>query len=110
MNTNIFSQAPAPDAIPGEPRGLVVGAVATCLLAARQYLKRKCAARADLVTRAEFCAEMRDISDRIHADHLALLEKLGSNHRELLAALERQGTRINGLEAGLARLDERTRK
>jgi len=34
----------------------------------------------------------------------------GVNHRELLAVLERQPTRVNALEAGLARLDERTRK
>jgi hypothetical protein len=34
----------------------------------------------------------------------------GVNHRELLAVLERQATRVNALEAGLARLDERTRK
>ena len=48
--------------------------------------------------------------ERINADHLAILEKLDANHRELLAALERQATRINALEAGLARVDERTRK
>jgi len=108
MNTNLFSQAPSPDAIPAEPRGLIVGAIATFLLAARQCLKRKWAARTELITRAELCAEMRDISDRIHADHLAMLEKLDANHRELLAALERQVTRINALEAGLARVDERT--
>jgi hypothetical protein len=46
----------------------------------------------------------------MHADHLALLEKLDLNHRELLAALEQQATRINALETGLARVDERTRK
>jgi hypothetical protein len=80
------------------------------LVAVRQYLKRKAAARGDAISRAEFCAAMRDISDRIHADHLALLEKLGANHGELLAALERQASRINALEAGFARLDERTRK
>jgi hypothetical protein len=48
--------------------------------------------------------------DHLHANHLAILEKLDANHRELLAALERQGTRINALEAGFARVDERTRK
>jgi hypothetical protein len=110
MSTNLLSQAPAPDAIPAEPRGLLLGAIATFLLAVRQCLKRKCAARADAISRAEFGAEMREISDRIHADHLALLEKLGANHRELLAALERQANRINELEVGFARLDERTRK
>jgi hypothetical protein len=63
----------------------------------------------ELVTRAEFCAEMLASRERMHGDHLALLEKLDANHRELLAALERQGTRLNALEAGLARVDERTR-
>ena len=43
-------------------------------------------------------------------DHLALLENLDANHRELLAALDRQVTRINAIESGLARVDERTRK
>jgi hypothetical protein len=64
----------------------------------------------EVVSRAEFCVEMREISERIHADHLALLEKLDTNHRELLAALERQVERINALESGLARVDERTRR
>ena len=45
-------------------------------------------------------------ADHIHAGHLAILEKLDINHRELLAALERQATRINTLESGLARVDE----
>ena len=49
------------------------------------------------------------MEDNIHAGHLAILEKLDANHRELLAALERQATRINALESGLARVDERTR-
>jgi hypothetical protein len=41
---------------------------------------------------------------------LGILEKLDANHRELLAVLERQASRINTLETGLARVDERTRK
>ena len=44
----------------------------------------------------------------MYAAHLALLEKLEGNHRALLAALERQGTRINVIESGRARVDERT--
>ena len=50
------------------------------------------------------------LKDHIHAGHLAILEKLDANHRELLAALDRQVTRINAIESGLARVDERTRK
>ena len=48
--------------------------------------------------------------ERINATHLAILEKLDANHRELLVALDRQATRINALEAGLARVDDPTRK
>jgi hypothetical protein len=48
--------------------------------------------------------------ERINATHLAILEKLDANQRELLAALDRQSPRINALETGLARLDERTRR
>jgi hypothetical protein len=46
----------------------------------------------------------------MHATHLAILEKLDANQRELLAALDRQVARINTLETGLARVDERTSK
>jgi D-alanyl-D-alanine dipeptidase len=91
-------------------RGVLAGFLTAVVLALRNYLKRKAAGKAELVTRAELCAEMREISERIHADHLALLEKLDSNHRELLAALERQAGRISALECGLARVDERTKE
>ena len=40
---------------------------------------------------------------------LALLVTGCVGHRELLAALERQATRINAVESGLARVDERTK-
>jgi hypothetical protein len=62
------------------------------------------------MSRADFYAELVALKDQIHAGHLAILEKLDTDHRELLAALERQGTRINTLEASLARVDERTKR
>ena len=40
---------------------------------------------------------------------LALLATGCVGHRELLAALDRQATRINAVESGLARVDERTK-
>jgi len=40
---------------------------------------------------------------------LALLVTGCVGHRELLAALERQATRINAVESGLARVDERSK-
>jgi hypothetical protein len=63
-----------------------------------------------LVTRADFYAEMLPTRERINAIHLAILDKLDANHRELLSALDRQGSRINTLETGLGRVDERTRR
>ena len=110
MNTNLLSNATVPQDASTDTRGVVAALVAALVLAFRKHLKRKAASHPDLLSRADFCAEMREMSDRIHNDHLALLEKLGSNNRELLAALERQDARISGLEAGFARLDERTKR
>ena len=84
--------------------------IGSAFLLAKKLLSPKPAAKPELVSRADFYAEMLATRERINADHLAILEKLDANHRELLAALDRQVTRINALEAGLARVDERTRK
>jgi hypothetical protein len=77
------------------------------MLAFRNYLKGKAASKPELASRAEFCAEMLAARDRLHANHLAILEKLDVNRRELLATLERLATRINELECTLARVDAR---
>src|SRR5271165_6101142 len=95
--------------IPGEGWAAIAGAVGSALLLAKKLLGPR-AARPELMSRADFYAEMLEVRDRMQANHLALLEKLDANHRELLAALERQAGRVNALEAGFARLDERTRK
>ena len=108
MSTNILTEPAPPDA-GAEPRSLLAALIALLLLTLR-YLKRKLAAQPDAVTRAELCQAMGQLTERIHNDHLSLLEKLDRNHRELLAAVERQGNRISALEAGVARLDERTAK
>ena len=87
----------------------VAGAIGSALLLAKKLLTPK-AAKPEPMSRADFYAELAVLKDHIHAGHLAILEKLDANHRELLAALDRLATRINALEAGLARVDERTRK
>ena len=89
--------------------GTVIGVVGSALLLAKKLLSPK-AAKPEPMGRADFYAELAALKDHIHAGHLTILEKLDANHRELLAALERLGTRISTLEAGFARLDERTRK
>jgi len=106
MNTNLNAQIPAAHSLTGE--GTAVGLFAAAFLLARKLFSPK-PAKPELMSRADFYAELVALKDQIHAGHLAILEKLDANHRELLAALERQGSRINTLEAGLARVDERTR-
>ena len=110
MNTNLQSQIPSPRAISGEGWAAIIGAVGSAFLLAKKLLSPKPAHKPELVTRADFYAEMLATRERINAIHLAILDKLDANHRELLAALERQAIRINAVESGLARVDERTRK
>jgi hypothetical protein len=86
------------------------GVIGSAILLAKKLLSPKPAHKPELVTRADFYAEMLATRERINATHLAILDKLDANHRELLAALGRQVSRINRLEMGLARVDERTRK
>jgi hypothetical protein len=107
MNTN--PQIASSRSIPGEGWAAIVGAVGSALLLVKKLLGPG-TAKPEPVSRADFYAEMLASRERTHANHLALLEKLDANHRELLAALERHAVRINALEAGLARVDERTRK
>ena len=109
MNTDLNSQMGSPRAISGEGWATIAGVVGSALLLAKKLVSPK-PAKAEPVSRAEFYAEMMATRERINATQLAILEKLDANHRELLAALERQGNRINSVETGLARVDERSRE
>jgi len=109
MSPNVLSQTESSGVASSEPRGFIPVVIGAAVLAVRKYLKRKAAAKGEPLSRGDFYAEMVQLQERLHGDHLALLEKLDVNHRELLAALERQAARINALESGLARVDERTR-
>ena len=108
MNTNLNSPLPVARSLSGEGWAAIIGAIGSAFLLVKKLLSPK-PAKPEHVSRAEFCAEMLATRERFHTNHLALLEKLDVNHRELLAAFERLATRINALEAGLARVDERTR-
>ena len=110
MNTNLNSQVASARSISGEGWAAIAGAIGSVVLLAKKLLSPKPAHKPELVTRADFYAEMLATRERINATHLAILEKLDANHRDLLAALDRQVSRINTLETELARLDERTRK
>jgi hypothetical protein len=107
MNTSLNSPIPAARSLSSE--GTVIGAVGAVALLMKKLLSSK-PAKPEPMGRADFFAELAALKDHIHTGHLAILDKLDANHRDLLAALDRQATRINTLEAGLARVDERTRK
>ena len=109
MRTKSNTQIPSARSLSGEGWAAIIGAVGSVFLLAKKLLNPKPAHKPEWVTRPDFYAEMLATRERINATHLAILEKLDANHRELLAALERQVVRINSLEAGLARVDERTR-
>jgi hypothetical protein len=109
MSTNLNPQIPPARSVSSESWPTAVGVIGSALLIAKKFLTPR-AAKPDPMSRADFYAELVVLKDHIHAGHLAILEKLDANHRELLAALDRQVTRINALESGLARVDERTRK
>ena len=109
MNTNINSPIPSPRAISGEGWAAIAGAVGSAILLAKKLLSPK-PSKPEMISRGDFYAEVLASRELMSANHLAILEKLEANHRELLGGLERQATRISALEAGLARVDERTRK
>ena len=108
MSTNLNSPISSPRGLTGEGWGAIAGAVGSAFLLAKKLLGPK-PAKPELMSRADFYAEMLDVRDRLQGNHLALLEKLEANHRELLAALERQGARVSALEVAVGRLDERTK-
>jgi hypothetical protein len=107
MNTN--PQIASPRGLSGEGWAAIAGAVGSAFLLAKKLLGPR-PAKPELMSRADFYAEMLEVRDRMQANHLALLEKLDGNHRELLAALERQGARVSALEVAVGRLDERTKR
>jgi hypothetical protein len=110
MNTSLNSPIASARSISGEGWAAIAGAVGSAFLLAKKLLGPKPAHKPELVTRADFYAEMLATRERISATHLAILDKLDANHRDLLAALERQASRINTLETSLARVDERTKR
>ena len=109
MNTSLNSPMPAARSLSSEGWAAIGGAIGSALLLAKKLLSPK-SGKPEPMSRADFYAELAALKDHIHAGHLAILEKLDVNQREMLAALERQAGRISALESGLARVDERTSK
>ena len=103
-----------PTSLPTEKWAAIAAALTAIGVAVKKFISRKQKPKADYITRPEFHQELTATRDRIGAGYLALADKLEANQKELLAHLDRHATafehRLDQLEAGLARLDERTKK
>lgn len=116
----VFSQLPAP--APGQLESWLISAAAagTLALLARKLFRKGQPGDAEFVTKAEFRLfrdsverDLTGLRDRIDSRFLMLTEKIEEMKSALLTAGERRGesihARLNELESGLARVDERTR-
>jgi hypothetical protein len=117
----MFFQIPTPPSGAIESWLISAAAVGSLILLGMKLFVRKPPIEAEFVSKAEFRAfrdgverEIGGLRDKIDARFLNLGEKIDEMKSELLIAGERRDVsihlRMNELEAGLARVDERTRK
>lgn len=115
--------AQIPTAPPGSVESWLVAAaaVASLILLGKKLFVRKPPLEVEFVSKAEFRTfretverDLNGLRDRIDARFLTLTEKIDEMKSELLSAGQRGAgsihRRISDLEAGLARVDERTSK
>jgi len=116
----MFAQLPTPPAGAIETWLLCAAAVVSLIVLAMKLFVRKPPIEAEFVSKAEFRTfresverELNGLRDKIDARFLVLTEKMDEMKTELLVAGERRSgsihRRINELESGLARVDERTK-
>ena len=116
-----LSQLPIPPAGSIESWLISAAAVVSIALLAKKLFVRKPPIEAEFVTKTEFRTfrqdverELNGLRDKIDARFLGLGEKIEEMKAELLGAGERRASsihrRLNELEAGLARVDERTKR
>ena len=116
----MFSQIPSPPPGAIETWLLCAAAVVSLIVLAMKLFVRKPPIEAEFVSRTEFRMfrdsverDLNGLRDKIDARFLILSEKMEEMKTQLLIAGERRGDsihrRITQLEAGLARVDERTR-
>jgi hypothetical protein len=117
----MFSQIPLPPSGAIESWLVSAAAVVAMIALGKKLFLRKPPIEAEFVSKAEFrifrenvARELNGLRDKIDARFLSLGEKMEEMKSELLTAGERRGSsihrRINELESGLARVDERTRQ
>src|SRR5215467_4147972 len=111
----MFSQIPLPPAGAIESWLISAAAVIAMIVLGKNLFIRKPPIKAEFrMFRENVERELNGLRDKIDARFLSLGEKMEEMKSELLSAGERRGSsihrRINELEAGLARVDERTRQ
>ena len=104
MNGNLNSSVSGVRGISGEGWAALAGVVGSVVLLLKKAWRAK-EGRAEHITRSECCAATLATRERINEMHLAVLEKLEANQREVLAAFERQAERLGALEMAVARLE-----
>ena len=113
MNILVLAQIPAPASGSIENWLLSAAAIASMAVLAKKLFARR-PTETEFVTKAEFHQEVSTLRDKIDARFLSLSEKMETIKSELLTAGETRANslhhRLNQLEAGLARVDERTKK
>src|ERR1017187_9618868 len=110
MNTTLQSPIPSPRPITGEGWAAIAGAIGSAFLLVKKLVRPKPASKPELVSPADFYAETPATPARLPATPRAIREKGDDKHREPLAVLDRQGTRINAREPGPARVNKPTNR
>ncbi len=98
-----LSQIPTPPAGSIENWLLSFAAVASVAVLVKKLFAGKPPAESEFVTKTEFHHELGTVRDKIDARFLSLSEKMDNVGNSI-------HTRLNQFEAGLARVDERTKK
>jgi hypothetical protein len=117
----MLAQLPTPPIGAVESWLLSAAAVLSMVVLAKKLFVRRPPIEAEFVSKVEFRLfrdsvenDLDGLRDKIDARFLSLGEKIEEMKSELLTAGERRGSslhrRINELEAGLARVDERTKR
>ena len=117
----MFAQIPTPQPGSIESWLFAAAAIASLVVLGKKLFLRRPPLEVEFVSKAEFRIfretverDLNALRDRIDARFLTLTEKMDEIKTELLSAGQRGAgsihRRISDLEAGLARVDERTRK
>lgn len=110
----LITQIPTPPPGSIESVALALAAIASLIVLGRKLVQRTPPGETVFVTKSEFHTQLDGLRDKIDARFLNMMEKIDTLKTELLNAVQDRGDslhrRVNELESGLARVDERTKQ